>query len=198
MMSLRKVNPDVIVRSKIMAVQAGLTRVYPITTRALEAHYLAGGNVPNVILALIAAHRAHIELDWQTAQAIDLAGRDLLEAVRTSVNPKVIDCPDPKSTSGTLDAVAGDGIQLKSRARVTVRTNLRQLIGGATEETVIARVGQGIIQTIGSTRRTKPSWKTPSGFPRPSWAKDSRRTPRTKSCRSTLPTSTSGKTSAPG
>jgi uncharacterized protein YqfA (UPF0365 family) len=161
MMSLRKVNPGVIVRCKIMAVQAGLTRVYPITTRALEAHYLAGGNVPNVILALIAAHRAHIELDWQTAQAIDLAGRDLLAAVRTSVNPKVIDCPDRKSTSGTLDAVAGDGIKLKSRARVTVRTNLQQLIGGATEETVIARVGQGIIQTIGSTRSYKTVMENP-------------------------------------
>lgn len=155
MMSIRKVNPTVIVRSKIMAVQAGLTHAYPITTRALEAHYLAGGNVPNVIKALIAAHKARIPLDWQTAQAIDLAGRDLLEAVRTSVYPKVIDCPDPKRTSGTLDAVAADGIQLKARARVTVRTNIQQLIGGATEETVIARVGQGIVQAIGST----PSYK---------------------------------------
>ena len=156
MMSIRKVNPTVIVRSKIMAVQAGITKDYPISTRALEAHYLAGGNVPNVIKALIAAHRAGIDLDWQTAQAIDLAGRDVLEAVRTSVNPKVIDCPDPKKKAGTLDAVAGDGIQLKARARVTVRTNLQQLIGGATEETVIARVGQGIVQAIGST----PSYKT--------------------------------------
>ncbi len=155
MMSIRKVNPSIIVRSKIMAVQAGVTRIYPITTRALEAHYLAGGNVPNVIRALIAAHRAHIDLDWQTAQAIDLAGRDLLEAVRTSVYPKVIDCPDPKRSAGTLDAVAGDGIQLKARARVTVRTNIRQLIGGATEETVIARVGQGIVQAIGSTKSYK-------------------------------------------
>lgn len=162
MMSIRKVNPTVIVRSKIMAVQAGLTRVYPmITTRALEAHYLAGGNVPNVIRALIAAHRAHIDLDWQTAQAIDLAGRDLLEAVRTSVYPKVIDCPDPKRSAGALDAVAGDGIRLKSRARVTVRTNIRQLVGGATEETVIARVGQGIVQAIGSTRSYKAVLENP-------------------------------------
>jgi uncharacterized protein YqfA (UPF0365 family) len=153
-MTIRRVNASLIVRSKIMAVQAGLTRDYPITTRALEAHYLAGGNVPNVIKALIAAHRANIKLDWQTAQAIDLAGRDLLEAVRTSVYPKVIDCPDPKR-GGTLDAVAGDGIQLKARARVTVRTNIQQLIGGATEETIIARVGQGIVQAIGST----PSYK---------------------------------------
>jgi uncharacterized protein YqfA (UPF0365 family) len=151
MMSIRKVNPTIIVRCKIMAVQAGLTREYPITTRALEAHYLARGNVPNVIKALIAAHRARLDLDWQTAQAIDLAGRDLLDAVRTSVYPKVIDCPDASRGLATLDAVAGDGVQLKVRARVTVRTNISQLIGGATEETVIARVGQGIVQAIGST-----------------------------------------------
>jgi len=151
MMSFRKVNPTIIVRSRIMAVQAGLTRDYEISTRALEAHYLAGGNVPNVIRALIAAHRARLDIDWTTAQAIDLAGRDILDAVRTSVYPKVIDCPDPGKTAGTLDAVAGDGIQLKARARVTVRTNVRQLVGGATEETVIARVGQGIVQAIGST-----------------------------------------------
>ena len=150
LMSMRKVNPTVIVRSKIMAVQAGLTRSYPVHTRSLEAHYLAGGNVPNVIKALIAAQRAKIDLDWQTAQAIDLAGRDLLDAVRTSVYPKVIDCPDPKKNAGTLDAMAGDGVQLKARARVTVRTNLKQLVGGATEETIIARIGQGIVQAIGS------------------------------------------------
>ncbi len=155
MMSIRKVNPTVIVRSKIMAIQSGINESYPITTRALEAHYLAGGNVPNVIKALIAAHKAQIDMDWQDAQAIDLAGRDVLDAVRTSVYPKVIDCPDPKKSVGTLDAVAGDGIQLKARARVTVRTNIKQLIGGATEETVIARVGQGIVQAIGS----QPSYK---------------------------------------
>ncbi|QDU37246.1 SigmaW regulon antibacterial [Maioricimonas rarisocia] len=152
MMSIRKVNPTVIVRGKIMAVQGGLTDSYPISTRALEAHYLAGGDVLKVIRALVAAHKAKLGMDWQVAQAIDLAGRDVLDAVRTSVYPKVIDCPDPKKTStGTLDAVAGDGIQLKARARVTVRTNIQQLIGGATEETVIARVGQGIVQAIGST-----------------------------------------------
>ena len=152
MMSIRKVNPTIVVRCKIMAVQAGLTRIYPISTRELEAHILAGGNISNVIRALIAAHRANIDLDFVTAAAIDLAGRDILDAVRTSVNPIVIDCPDPeKSGSGTLDAVAGDGIQLRARARVTVRTNLKQLIGGATEETIIARVGQGIVQAIGST-----------------------------------------------
>ncbi|MEX0702272.1 MAG: flotillin-like protein FloA [Planctomycetales bacterium] len=166
MMSLRKVNPTVIVRSKIMAVQAGLTRMYPISTRSLEAHYLAGGNVPNVVKALIAAHKAQIDLDWPTAGAIDLAGRDLLEAVRTSVYPKVIDCPDPKRTAGTLDAVAGDGIQLKARARVTVRTNIKQLVGGATEDTVIARVGQGIVQAIGSTASYKTVLENPDKISR--------------------------------
>lgn len=163
-MSFRKVNPSVIVRTKIMAVQAGLTRVYPISAQSLQAHYLAGGNVPSVIRALIAAHKARIDLDWQTAAAIDLAGRDVLEAVRTSVYPKVIDCPDPKRTAGTLDAVAGDGIQLKARARVTVRTNIQQLVGGATEETVIARVGQGIVQAIGSTASYKTVLENPDSI----------------------------------
>jgi len=166
MMSFRKVNPAVIVRAKIMAVQAGITRAYPISTRALEAHYLAGGNVPNVIRALIAAHRANLDLDWQTAQAIDLAGRDILDAVRTSVYPKVIDCPDPNKSSGPLEAVAGDGIQLKVRARVTVRTNIKQLVGGATEETVIARVGQGIVQAIGSTPSYKDVLENPDSISR--------------------------------
>ncbi len=161
MMTIRKVNPTVIVRAKIMAVQAGLMEVYPISTRDLESHYLAGGNVPNVIRALVAAQRASIDLDWQTAQAIDLAGRDVLEAVRTSVYPKVIDCPDPRKGVGTLDAVAADGIQLRARARVTVRTNLQQLIGGATEETIIARVGQGIVQAIGSTTSYKEVLENP-------------------------------------
>ena len=154
-MSIRKVNPAIIVRAKIMAVQAGLTEVYQLSTRDLESHYLAGGNVPNVIRALVAANRANIDLDWQTAQAIDLAGRDILEAVRTSVYPKVIDCPDTRKGQMTLDAVAGDGILLKARARVTVRTNIHQLIGGATEETIVARVGQGIVQAIGSTKSYK-------------------------------------------
>ena len=148
-MSLRKVNAKVIVESKIMAVQAGLKN---IPTQALEAHYLAGGNVRRVIQALIVAHRAMIKLDWETASAIDLAGRNVLEAVQTSVDPKVIDCPDPRRTGRTtLDGVAKDGIQLKAKARVTVRTNLAQLIGGATEETVIARVGEGIVSAIGSS-----------------------------------------------
>lgn len=165
-MRLRKVNPSVIVRAMIMSVQSGLTRAYPITREKLEAHYLAGGRVPNVIKALIAAQRAKIDLDWNAAQAIDLAGRDLLEAVRTSVYPKVIDCPDPKRSAGTLDSVAGDGIQLRARARVTVRTNLQQLIGGATEETVIARVGQGIVQAIGSTESYKTVLENPDNISR--------------------------------
>ncbi|ODA31238.1 flotillin-like protein FloA [Planctopirus hydrillae] len=160
-MSIRKVDPDVIVRAKIMAVQSGMTDTYPISTRDLEAHYLSRGNVLNVIKAMVAAYRAKIELSWQTAQAIDLAGRDLLEAVRTSVYPKIIDCPDPRKGSSTLDAVAQDGIQLKARARVTVRTNLQQLIGGATEETIIARVGQGIVRAIGSTENYKKVLENP-------------------------------------
>jgi uncharacterized protein YqfA (UPF0365 family) len=112
---------------------------------------LAGGNVRRVVQALIVANRAKIDLDWDTAAAIDLAGRNVLEAVQTSVDPKVIDCPDARRTGRTtLDGVAKNGIQLRARARVTVRTNLAQLIGGATEETVIARVGEGIVSAIGS------------------------------------------------
>jgi len=147
-MSLRKVNARTIVQAKIMATQAGLGR--DITARRLEAHYLAGGDVPRVIQALIAAHRADLDLDFDRACAIDLAGRDVLDAVQTSVNPKVIDCPDSASGKTTLSAVAKNGVELKIRARVTVRTNLQQLIGGATEETIIARVGEGIITSIGS------------------------------------------------
>jgi uncharacterized protein YqfA (UPF0365 family) len=145
-MRLRKVDSRTIVLSKITAIQAGLD----LTTRDLESHYLAGGRVPNVVRALIAADRANIDLTLKTATAIDLAGRDVLDAVQTSVNPKVIDCPDPKKGKETIDAVAQDGIQLKAKARVTVRTNMPRLIGGATEETVIARVGEGIVTTIGS------------------------------------------------
>ena len=152
-MKLKKVNPQLIVDTRIMSVQAGLD---DITTNAMESHYLAGGNVPLVIRALIAAHRAQIDLDWKTASAIDLAGRNVLEAVQTSVKTKVIDCPDPgRSGRPTLDGVARDGIQLKARARVTVRTNIKQLIGGATEETIIARVGEGIVSAIGSCESHK-------------------------------------------
>jgi uncharacterized protein YqfA (UPF0365 family) len=147
-MSFRKVNARVIVESKIMAVQAGLPNV---STQAFEALFLARGDVRRVVQALIVAHRAKLNLDWETATAIDLAGRNVLEAVQTSVNPKVIDCPDPRrSARTTLDGIAKNGIQLKARARVTVRTNLSQLIGGATEETIIARVGEGIVSAIGS------------------------------------------------
>jgi uncharacterized protein YqfA (UPF0365 family) len=145
-MWLRKVDSRTIVLSKITAIQAGLQ----LTTRDLESHYLAGGRVPNVVRALIAANRANIPLDFKTATAIDLAGRDLVDAVQTSVNPKVIDTPDPRKGKETVDAVAQDGIQLKAKARVTVRTNIQRLVGGATEETIIARVGEGIVTTIGS------------------------------------------------
>ena len=153
-MSFKKVSPPVIVRSKIMAVQAGLGDSTGITKQALEAHYLAGGRVPLVVQALIAANKAKIkELDWKLATAIDLAGRDVREAVQTSVYPKVIDCPGKNSGRETLDAVAKNGVQLKVRARVTVRTNLNQLIGGAMEETIIARVGEGIVSAIGAAER---------------------------------------------
>jgi hypothetical protein len=148
-MSLRKVNARTIVQARIMATQAGIGR--DVSARRLEAHYLAGGDVPRVIRALIAAHRADLDLDFDRACAIDLAGRDVLDAVQTSVNPKVIDCPDSASGKSTLSAVAKNGVELKIRARVTVRTNLQQLIGGATEETIIARVGEGIITSIGSS-----------------------------------------------
>lgn len=153
-MYFRQVRPQVIVNGKIMAAQAGLDidRTNGISTQRLEAHYLAEGNVMNVINAIIAAQRAGIDLDFDRAAAIDLAGRDVLDAVKTSVHPRVIDCPDPRhSGTGFLSAIARNGIELKVKARVTVRTNLLQLIGGATEETVIARVGESIISSIGSS-----------------------------------------------
>jgi uncharacterized protein YqfA (UPF0365 family) len=152
-MSFRQVNARVIVQSRIMARQAGVANDpnAPITTRRLEAHYLAGGDVPRVVRAIIAAHRANLDLDFDRAAAIDLAGRDVLDAVQTSVNPKVIDCPDAETSRKTfLSAIAKNGVELRVRARVTVRTNLPRLIGGATEETIIARVGEGIITAIGS------------------------------------------------
>ncbi len=156
-MWLRRVDTRVIVLSKIMGIQAGLT----LTTQDLESHYLARGNVPNVVRALIAANRANIELTLKTATAIDLAGRDILDAVQTSVKPKVIDCPDPQKSRGTIDAVAQDGIQLKAKARVTVRMNMDRLVGGATEETIIARVGEGIVTTIGSAITYKSVLENP-------------------------------------
>ena len=145
-MWIRGVNSNVILKAQIMAVQAGLTQ----DPKRLEAHYLAGGNVMFVVRALIAASRAQISLSFNEATAIDLAGRNVLEAVQTSVNPKVIDCPDPAKGKALLEAVARNGIQLRTKARVTVRTNLPRLIGGATEETIIARVGEGIVSAIGS------------------------------------------------
>lgn len=152
-MGFRQVNSRVIVQGKIMATQAGLdiNRTSGISTRRLEGHYLAGGNVANVILAIISAHRAGIPLDFDQAAAIDLAGRDVLDAVRTSVTPKIIDCPDSRADKAVLSAVARNGIELLIKARVTVRTNLAQLIGGATEDTIVARVGQGIVTSIGSS-----------------------------------------------
>ena len=153
-MSLRRVNANVIVLGKIMAVQAGIgaEKQTGISTRRLEAHYLAGGSVPNVIKAIIAAHRADIDLDFDRAAAIDLAGRDVLDAVQTSVYPKVIDCPDPKrSQRTTLERHRQERRRVQGPRRVTVRTNIEQLIGGATEETIIARVGEGIITAIGSS-----------------------------------------------
>ncbi len=159
-MKLRKVDTRTIVISKITAVQAGLT----LDTTQLESHYLAGGRVPNVVRALIAANRANIELAFDTATAIDLAGRDILDAVQTSVNPKVIDCPDPAKGKDTVDAVAQDGIQLKAKARVTVRANIQRLIGGATEETIIARVGEGIVTTIGSSLNHKSVLENPDNI----------------------------------
>ncbi|WP_144975246.1 flotillin-like FloA family protein [Bremerella volcania] len=147
-MSLRRVNPHTVVECKIMAVQS---RLAVVETRTIEALYLAGGDIRRVTLAVIAADRAGIRLDWDTAAAIDLAGRDILDAVRTSILPKVILIPDPNDArSDVLYGVAKDGVQLKVTVRVTVRTNLLQLVGGATESTVVARVGQGVISAIGS------------------------------------------------
>jgi uncharacterized protein YqfA (UPF0365 family) len=151
LMRFRKVSPSIIVNARINAVKAGIE----ITSDELETHYLSSGNVHRVIAALIASSKANIPLDFNRACAIDLAGRDVLDAVKTSVNPKVIDCPAGNTARSTVDAVARDGIQLKAKARVTVRTNLDQLVGGATEETIIARVGEGIVTTIGSSNTYK-------------------------------------------
>ncbi len=147
-MSLRKIPPSLIVEALIRLKKSGLTT---IVTDELEAHYLAGGNVLSVVNALIAADKADIPLAFKQATAIDLAGRDVLDAVKTSVNPKVIDVPSATSERRSIDAVAKDGIQLKARARVTVRANIDRLVGGATEETIIARVGEAIVSTIGSS-----------------------------------------------
>lgn len=180
-MRLRKVNPGVIVNTMIMTHKAGvkLSREFleshylargnvpvlsqalvmgyqaglDIKPEALGAHLLAGGDVKHVVRALIAAAKAHIEMNFDKACSIDLAGRDIVAAVNTSVDPRVIDCPNPATGKSTLDAVAQDGIQLKARARVTVRTCIARLVGGATDETIIARVGEGIVSAIGSSQK---------------------------------------------
>jgi uncharacterized protein YqfA (UPF0365 family) len=164
-MKLRRVPPSLIVDARIRLVKSGMD----LTTDDLEAHYLAGGDIINVVNALIAADKADIELSFQRAAAIDLAGRDVLEAVQTSVNPKVIDCPAPGTGSGgtgMLDAVAKDGIRLLVKARVTVRANIERLVGGASEDTIIARVGQGIVSAIGSSNSYKDVLENPDKISR--------------------------------
>ena len=159
-MKLRGIKPVIIVDAKIMATKAGLT----VSTNELEAHYLAGGSVGKVTRALIAADKANIPLTFQKACAIDLAGRDIEDAVRTSVNPRVIDCPDPSKGKSTVDAVAMDGIQLNAKARVTIRANIDRLVGGATDETIIARVGEGIVTSIGSAETYKRVLENPDSI----------------------------------
>lgn len=162
-MKLRHVPPLLIVDARIRLIKAGLS----LDTDPLEAHFLAGGDVINVVNGLIAADKASIALTFQQAAAINLAGRDVQEAVRTSVIPKVIDCPDPqKSQVAMLDAVAKDGIRMLVKARVTVRTNLEQLVGGAGEDTIIARVGQGIVSAIGSSPSYKHVLENPDAISR--------------------------------
>jgi len=155
-----------VVNERITAVKAGIE----LTTDSLSAHYLAGGDIHLVVAALIAAQKARINLDFDRACAIDLATRDtdknVLNAVMTSVNPRVIDCPPQHGSRGTIDAVAKDGIQLRARARVTVRTNLDSFVGGATEETIVARVGEGIVTTIGSAETHKAVLENPDGISR--------------------------------
>ena len=158
-MRIRKIPPKLIADGIINLHRAGLDFV---TSEELETHFLASGNVANVVNALIAADKANIELDYKTATAIDLAGRDVQEAVQTSVYPKVIDCP----VDGKVSAVAKDGIELKAKARVTVRTNIDQLVGGATDDTIIARVGQGIVSAIGSSGTYKVVLENPDEISR--------------------------------
>jgi uncharacterized protein YqfA (UPF0365 family) len=158
---LRKVMVGSLVDTRITAIKSGI----PLTIDDLSTHYLAGGSIEMVVQALIAAQKAGIRLDFDRACAIDLAtkgtGRTVLEAVKTSVNPKVIDCPNPSSGKVTIDAVAKDGIVIKAKARVTVRTNLERFVGGAMEETIVARVGEGIVTTIGSADSYKDVLENP-------------------------------------
>ena len=163
-MRLRGVPASLIVDARIRAVKAGIE----ISANELEAHYLAEGNVIQTVQAIVAADKANISLDWQRACAIDLAtkgtGKSVLEAVRTSINPKVIDCPASSGGRTTIDGVAKDGIQVKARARVTVRSNLDNYVGSALEETVIARVGEGIVTTIGSADSYKSVLESPDSI----------------------------------
>jgi uncharacterized protein YqfA (UPF0365 family) len=156
-MQLRKVDPNQIVNARIQASRAGLE----IPQAEMESHVLARGDLHRVINAMVAASKANIELTWDNARAIDLAGRDILEAVQTSVYPKVIDVPSAAMQRASIDGVAKDGIQLRVRARVTVRTNIKRLVGGATEETVIARVGEGIVTAIGNALDYKDVLESP-------------------------------------
>jgi uncharacterized protein YqfA (UPF0365 family) len=163
-MRLGGVPYNLVVDARITAVKAGIE----ISTDTISAHVLAGGNVVPTIQALIAAQKAGIALNWDRACAIDLAtkgsGKSVLEAVRTSVDPKVIDCPNPSSGRTTIDGVAKDGIQVKVKARVTVRTHLDRFVGGAKEETIIARVGEGIVSTIGSSDSYKTVLESPDSI----------------------------------
>lgn len=163
-MRLRQVPYGLVVDARITAKKAGID----ISIDDIEAHFLAGGNVVPTIQALIAAQKAGIELSWNRACAIDLAtkgsGKSVVEAVRTSVDPKVIDCPNPESGRTTIDGVAKDGIQVKVKARVTVRTNLDRFVGGAKEDTIIARVGEGIVSTIGSAESYKVVLESPDSI----------------------------------
>ena len=156
-MRLRKISPRLVTDGVINLHKAGLDA---ISTDMLETHFLAGGNVQNVVSALIASDKASIPLTYETATAIDLAGRDVNDAVKTSVYPKVIDCP----SQGKVSAVAKDGIQLMAKARVTVRTNIEQLVGGATDDTIIARVGEGIVSAIGSSSNYKIVLENPDAI----------------------------------
>lgn len=156
-MTLRNVDVRSLVGYRVMAKKAGID----IPPTSLEAHALAGGNVSQVVRALIAARQAHIQLSFDQACAIDLAGRDVFDTVKTCINPKVIDCPDPAKGCATMDAVAKDGIQLKMKARVTIRTDIERIVGGATEETIIARIGEGIITTIGTLETYKKAIESP-------------------------------------
>ena len=163
-MRLRQVPYSLVVDARITAKKAGID----LSVDELEAHFLAGGNLVPTVQAIIAAQKAGIELYWQRACAIDLAtkgsGKSIVEAVRTSVDPKVIDCPNPAGGRTTIDGVAKDGIQVKVKARVTVRTNLERFVGGAKEDTIIARVGEGIVSTIGSAENYKTVLESPDNI----------------------------------